>query len=182
MTREFHFFWQWDLKSPPEAIWPYAADTNRFNRDTGQPEVEMLDSVLGTRQVRMKLPIIKVEWEEEPFEWTYPYSFGILRTYSKGPIDEMRVQANFDPGPRGGTRVRYQTWMKTSNVLAQLGIPFVIGVIAKTRFEKAFRIYDRLANKRGAVIESVRPRGLSTGGRARHAWRRLRLRQHGSRG
>ena len=167
MTQEFYFDWHWDLQSSPQAIWPLASDTNRFNRDTGQPEVELLDHVKGVRHARMKLPVLRVEWEEEPFEWTYPYSFGILRTYSKAPIDEMRVQANFDPRPEGGTRVRYQTWIKTSNLLAQLALPFVIGVIAKNRFERAFRIYDRLANKRGSVIESASPRGLSAGGRTR---------------
>ena len=167
MTQEFYFDWHWDLQSSPQAIWPFASDTNRFNRDTGQPEIAMLDNVKGVKHVRMKIPLIQVEWEEEPFEWTYPYSFGVLRTYSKGPIAEMRVLTNFDPRPEGGTHVRYQTWMKTSNFFAQLAIPFAIGVIAKNRFEKAFRIYDRLANKRGSVIEIARPSGLSTGGRAR---------------
>ena len=167
MAQEFYFDWHWDLLSSPEAIWPLASDTNRFNSDTGQPEIEMLDNVKGTKHLRMKLPIIKVEWEEEPFEWTYPYSFGVLRTYSKGPIDEMRVQVNFDPRPEEGTHVHYQTWMKTSNILARLAIPFVIGVIAKNRFEKALRVYDRLANKRGSVITIGRPRGLSSKGRAR---------------
>ena len=167
MTQEFYFDWHWDLQSPPEAIWPLASDTNRFNRDTGQPEIEMLDNVKGTRHLRMKLPIIQVEWEEEPFEWTYPYSFGVLRTYSKGPIDEMRVQVDFDPRPDGGTQVRYQTWMKTDNILARLVLPFVIGVIAKTRFERVLRVYDRLSNKRGSVVEISRPRGLSSQGRAR---------------
>ena len=95
----------------------------------------------------MKLPVIRVEWEEEPFEWTYPYSFGVLRTYSKGPIDEMRVQVNFEPGTEGGTCVTYQTWIKTRNILAQLGMPLVIGVLAKNRFEKALRLYDRLAEQ-----------------------------------
>ncbi|HEY9527776.1 MAG TPA: DUF5939 domain-containing protein [Anaerolineales bacterium] len=167
MTQEFYFDWYWDLQSPPQAIWPFASDTNRFNRDTGQPEIEMLENVKGVKHVRMKIPLIQVEWEEEPFEWTYPYSFGVLRTYSKGPIAEMRVLTSFDPRPEGGTRVRYQTWMKTGNFLARLAIPFGIGVIAKNRFEKAFRIYDRLANKRGSVIEIARPRGLTAGGRAR---------------
>ena len=167
MTKEFYFDWHWDLGSSPEAIWPLASDTNRFNRDTGQPEIEMLDHVKGTKHLRMKLPIIRVEWEEEPFEWTYPYSFGILRTYSKGPIDEMRVQVNFDPRSEGGTYVRYQTWMKTGNILARLAIPFAIGVIAKNRFEKVLRVYDRLADKRGPVAEIVRPRGLGARGRAR---------------
>ena len=169
MTREFYFSWQWNLRSTPEAIWPFAADTNRFNRDTGQPEVEMLDNVKGTKHLRMKLPIIKVEWEEEPFEWTYPYSFGVDRTYSKGPIDEMRVQADFNPRAEGGTRLTYQTWIKTNNILAQLGIPFAIGVIAKRRFERAFRLYDRIADKdKGEpLIKIGRQRRLSSGARAR---------------
>ena len=170
MTQDFHFSWQWDLQSPPEAIWPYAADTNRFNRDTGQPEIELLDNVQGTKHLRMKLPIIKVEWEEEPFEWTYPYSFGVLRTYSAGPIDEMRVQVDFNPRPEGGTRILYQTWIKSDHILAPLAIPFVIGVIAKKRFEKALRLYDRIpgkTGKAGSVLDVSRPRGLSPGGRAR---------------
>ncbi|HSQ20156.1 MAG TPA: hypothetical protein VLR92_07265, partial [Blastocatellia bacterium] len=120
MAQEFYFSWQWDLQSSPQAIWSFAADTNRFNHDTGQPEIEMLANVKGVKQVRMKLPILQVEWVEEPFEWTYPYSFGIVRIYGKGPINEMRVQANFDPQPAGGTCVRYQTWIKTNNILAQL--------------------------------------------------------------
>jgi len=170
MAKEFYFSWQWDLQSTPEAIWPYASDTNRFNRDTGQPEIELIDNVMGTKHARMKLPIIKVEWEEEPFEWTYPYSFGIVRTYSKGPLDSMRVQVNFDLRPDGGTHVFYQTWMTTSNILAQIGIPFAIGVIAKSRFEKAFRVYDKLASKKSVaplLFETLHPRGLSAGGRAR---------------
>jgi hypothetical protein len=134
MAKEFYFSWEWDIQSTPEAIWPYASDTNRFNRDTGQPEIELIDNVMGTKHARMKLPIIKVEWEEEPFEWTYPYSFGIVRTYSKGPIDNMRVQASFDSLPNGGTHVFYETWMTTSNILAQIGIPFAIGIVAKGRF------------------------------------------------
>ena len=167
MAQEFHFFWQWDIKSAPEAIWPFAADTNRFNRDTGQPEIEMLSNVMGTKKLRMKLPIIKVEWEEEPFEWTYPYSFGIVRKYSKGPLDDMRVQVNFDPLPEDGTHVTYQTWINTSNLLAQIGIPLAIGVIAKGRFMKAFRLYDRIAKTGDLLLEGTRPRGLSSSGRSR---------------
>jgi class 3 adenylate cyclase len=166
MAKEFYFSWFWDIDSSPDAIWPFAADTNRFNRDTGQPEVEMLGNVTGTKQLRMKLPIIKVEWEEEPFEWTYPYSFGIVRRYSKGPISDMRVQANFTPLPEGGTRVHYQTWIVTSNILAQLGIPFAIGVVAKNWFEKAFRYYDSITDK-GSLLEPKHQRGLTSRGRAR---------------
>jgi class 3 adenylate cyclase len=168
MAQEFNFSWQWDLESSPEAIWPFAADTNRFNRDTGQPEVQMLDNIQGTRHLRMKLPIIRVEWEEEPFEWTYPYSFGVRRLYSKGPLDEMNAQVIFDRLPEGGTRLTYNTSIISSHFLAPLAFPFAIGVIAKKRFEKAFRLYDRIADKGGSVIDVVsRLRGLSLGERNR---------------
>jgi len=167
MTKEFPYSWQWDLESPPEAIWPFAADTNRFNRDTGQPEVDVLSNIKGQKQMRMRLPILRVEWEEEPFEWTYPYSFGVSRQYSRGPVDGMRAQVNFDRLPNNGTRITYKVWFYVSNILVQLGMPFAIGVIARNRFERAFRLYDRLADKRGSVIEIARPRGLSSAGRAR---------------
>lgn len=167
MAKEFTFNWQWDIKSSPEAIWSLAADTNRFNRDTGQPEVELLTNVKGTKLARMKLPILRIEWEEEPFEWTYPYSFGIARRYRKGPLDEMRVNARFDPLPEGGTRISYQSIFVTGNLLAQLGIPFGIGVIAKNRFERAFRKYDKIIQRGESVNEMPRRRALSAGGRAR---------------
>jgi class 3 adenylate cyclase len=167
MAQEFHFSWQWDLQSPPEALWGFAADTNRFNRDTGQPEVEMLGNVKGTKQLRMKLPLIRVEWEEEPFEWTYPYSFGVVRRYSKGPLDEMRVRVNFEPLAQGGTRLIYHTSILSSHVLAPVMFPLAIGVIAKNRFEKAFRLYDRLAKEAGRAVEERRRGGLSPSGRSR---------------
>ena len=34
---EFHYEWEWWLRSSPERLWPFVADTNRFNRDTGLP-------------------------------------------------------------------------------------------------------------------------------------------------
>lgn len=167
MAKEFSFTWQWDIQSSPEAIWQYAADTNRFNRDTGQPEVELLSNVKGTKRARMKLPILRVEWEEEPFEWTYPYSFGITRRYSKGPLDEMRTNAQFDPLPEGGTRITYSSTFITGNIFAQLGIPFGIGVIAKNRFERAFRKYDAIISRGESLTEMPRQRALSSGGRNR---------------
>jgi len=167
MSQEFRFSWQWDLESAPEALWPFAADTNRFNRDTGQPEVEMLDNVQGTKHLRMKLPIIRVEWEEEPFEWIHPYSFGVKRRYSKGPLDEMDVQVIFDPLPDGGTRLTYNTSIISSHILAPLAIPLAIGVVAKGRFEKAFRHYDRISGKDKLLPNETRRRGLSPGGRSR---------------
>jgi len=167
MTKDFQFSWQWDLRSSPEAIWPFASDTNRLNRDTGQPEVEVLSNVKGVKQMRMRLPLIRIEWQEEPFEWTYPYSFGISRRYSKGPVDAMRTQADFERLPTNGTRVKYVSTFQVSNPLIQLLTPFVIGILARRRFERAFRIYDEIVSRGESVTETGPRRRLSPAGRTR---------------
>jgi hypothetical protein len=37
---ELRFRWEWRLRASPERLWPFVADTNRFNRDTGLPPVQ----------------------------------------------------------------------------------------------------------------------------------------------
>lgn len=167
MTKEFHFTWQWDLKSSPEAIWTFATDTNRFNRDTGQPKVQVLSNVKGVKQMRMRLPILRVQWEEQPFDWTFPYSFSVSRIYSNGPVKAMRTDTGFDRLPNNGTRVTYRTSWVVSNPLVQFLMPFVIGVIAKKRFEKAFRLYDSITEKADSRIHIRSSLHLSHTGRAR---------------
>lgn len=167
MADEQHYHWEWDLKSGPEAIWPFASDTNRFNRDTGQPAVEMLGIEKGVRRARFRLPLIRVEWEEEPFEWTFPYSFGVDRRYRTGPLVEMRVEAKLEPRSDGGTHVLYDTWIKPRNFLIGWLLPFGIGVIARRRFERAFRIYDAIAAEGESPLTAQSRGGLSPTGRAR---------------
>ena len=109
--REYQYRWVFDLKSTPEQLWPFVADTNRFNRDTGVPQVQV-DSKRGRlrnarRKVRLSLYGMDVEWEEQPFEWIQPVRFGIERVYSKGPMARMRALADLTALSTGGTRVTY---------------------------------------------------------------------------
>ena len=96
--QEFHYRWEFDLQSSPEELWPFVANTNRFNRDTGVPPVEAVGEgytgVNARRRLRLHvLGLIPVEWEEQPFEWIRPFRFGVVRRYRTGPMAEMRVQA-----------------------------------------------------------------------------------------
>ncbi len=152
MAPEYHYSWQWDLKSEPEALWPLVSDTNRFNRDTGLPAMKLLGIRNGVRRVRFHFPLPFIEWEEEPFDWTYPSSFGIVRRYRGGPIAEMRVEVTLEARPEGGTRVNYQTWAQPRNALGSLGALIVIGLYSKYRFESVFRLYDRIAAGGGSIL------------------------------
>src|SRR6185295_9809937 len=94
--REYHYRWTFDLKSSAEDLWPYIADTNRFNRDTGVPRLEIdsgrKPSRNARRKVRLSIYGMDVEWEEQPFKWIRPVRFGIERVYSKVPMARMKAR------------------------------------------------------------------------------------------
>src|ERR1700730_15067646 len=144
---EFHYCWEYDLKSDPEKLWPFVADTNRFNRDTGLPSLESVGEQKVRRRPRLRFSSfgIPVEWEEQPFEWLRPSRFGITRRFFKGPMAELRVLAELSPRPGGGTKLVYQLWARPKNLLGLAAIPLQIGIIRWRRFAKAYRQYDGMA-------------------------------------
>jgi class 3 adenylate cyclase len=147
--REFHYRWVYDLKSTPEKLWPFVADTNRFNRDTNVPAVEVEPGKRALRNARRRVRLsvfgMPVEWEEQPFEWVRPERFGVKRTYSKGPVAEMQALAELSPKIGGGTRFIYSLHVRPKSLLGCIAIPVQIGFIGRRRFRRAFRKYDDLA-------------------------------------
>ena len=167
MAQEHHFTWEWDLQSSPETLWPFVSDTNRFNRDTGLPPIRLLNIEKGIRHVRFHFPLSFIEWDEEPFDWSYPYSFGIIRRYRKGPVAEMRVEVSLQPLPDHGTHLVYKNWFQARNFIGTLGILTVIGIFSKFQFGRIFHLYDGIAKRNGLVEEVARTGKLSQGQRAR---------------
>ena len=167
MAKEYHYKWTWDLTSSPEALWPLVSDTNRFNRDTGLPPTELLGISNGVKLVKYKIPLFRVEWEEEPFEWTYPYRFGILRRYRKGPLAEMRVDCRLERRQPSGTRLIYETWVKPANILGNVGIPLAIGIISAKRFDSTYKLYDQIASNDGSELFISQKEKLSSNRRTR---------------
>lgn len=165
--REYHYTWTYDLLSSHEALWSLASDTNRFNRDVGLPPVELVGIENGIRRVRLKIPLIALEWEEEPFEWMFPHRFGILRRYRKGPLAEMRTDCRLEPSAASGTRMTYDTWARAANLLGLLTIPLAIGVISARRFRHVFHNYDCIAHSGDPLAASSRRSNLSSSGRSR---------------
>ena len=172
--REFHYRWEWQLQSSPEELWPLVADTNRFNRDTGVPEVEDQGGEGGRltnsrRRLRLYKLGMAVEWEEQPFEWIRPYRFGVVRRYTKGPVAELRVQAELTPRPEGGTHLIYQVWAQPRSALGLTAIPAQIGFLSKRSFDAAIRRYDKLTAKGQAPLYAPAEANFAPGGRARLA-------------
>lgn len=157
-ANEFHYRWEFDLRSSPEQLWPFVADTNRFNRDTGVPkiEIEPNDKRLRNARKRVRLTIygLPVEWEEQPFEWIRPLRFGIERSYSRGPVARMRALAELTEKSGGGTRLTYDVWATPRNVLGRVFIPLQIKFGVSPKLRRAFENYDKLAVA-GIPVDSV---------------------------
>jgi class 3 adenylate cyclase len=150
MSRELHYHWEYDLKATPEQLWPFVADTNRFNRDTGVPSVEPARSTRerlrnARRRLRLSMYGMAVEWEEQPFEWIKPSRFGVARTYTKGPITEMRALAELTPRPTGGSRLSYDVSIKPRSFVSGLLVSLQFKLSSTRRFARAFRKYDQIA-------------------------------------
>lgn len=177
--------WEWALDAGPAALWPLVADTNRFNRDTGTPEI--LD-VAGPRppngRRRLRLAVLgrQIPYEEQPFEWVRPERFGVTRRYLAGPIAELRVLLELEPGTAGGSRLVYSVWARPRGLLGRVVIPVAIGRVARRRFDRTFRRYDRLAVEQAAqaTAASGRPVHLAPGGRERLACGRAELGEQGA--
>jgi class 3 adenylate cyclase len=156
--RELHKRWEFDLKSSPEELWPFIADTNRFNRDTGVPEIEVETGQKKLRNARRKVRLsiygLPVEWEEQPFEWVRPFRFGIERVYNKGPLARLRVLAELTPKDNGGTHLVYQVWSTPRHLPGALAASLQLSLTFARRFREAVRKYDEAAAE-GAAYDSA---------------------------
>jgi adenylate cyclase len=182
--RAFHYRWEFDLESSSEQLWPLVADTNRFNRDTGVPAVEILKTETSKlknarRRLRLSAFGIPVEWEEQPFEWIRPSRFGVVRRYTSGPMSELRVLVELVPRqkPPGqspiqahqplGTKLAYEVWATPKNIVGLIAIPIQIGIVSARNFAQTLRDYDELAKKGRTAASLSTTVEFVPGGRAR---------------
>lgn len=169
---EYHYRWEWQLHSSPAALWPLVSDTNRFNRDTGVPPVEVRTSGSPPGNERRLLRLyrfgVPIEWEEQPFEWVRPYRFGVVRYYTRGPVAEMRTLTELNPQPSQGTRLIYQVWARPRNLFGHIAIPAQIGLLSYRGFDRAFRLYDQAAaSARPSALQLPGGKQLAPGARER---------------
>jgi class 3 adenylate cyclase len=170
--REFHYCWEFELQSSPEQLWPLVANTNRFNRDTGVPPVEVAEAQAagGNARRRLRLHVlglIPVEWEEQPFEWVRPFRFAVVRRYRTGPMAQMRVRAELTAKAGGGTHLKFEVFAQPKSLLGVVAIPIQIGLISKRSFAAAFKRYDQVASYQEPILAEQSEPKFAPGGRER---------------
>jgi class 3 adenylate cyclase len=103
--------WEFRVPGTPEELWPYAGDTERFNRLIGTPAVtyrETPDPRGGIKRfASFRFRGIPMSWHELPYEWREPEHLSIRRIYPKGPMAEFLLQLRLVPDG-AFTRMIYQ--------------------------------------------------------------------------
>lgn len=140
--RDFHYVWDWLLRSTPEQLWPYVSDTQRFNRVAiGYTVRAIAEDDEGVQQVRAHY-VLPLAWDEHPFEWERPHRFSVVRRFLGPILRDFIVTTTLTPAS-AGTRLRYDVTARPATLLGLLAIPIQIGLISRRRFARTFRQIDR---------------------------------------
>lgn len=163
--------WNWQLQSLPKEIWPYITDTNRLFKDLKYPTVHKTDISQTVKPGFLQLAYNGLNryevWEEEPFEWEYPYRFGVKRHYQSGPFRNLRIQIDLQPNPKG-TKLVCELWVAPRRLgILSLLTTFKLKTIVKRRLKKAVHSYDTLALRGYKPFQNTQEHRLVRGGEKR---------------
>jgi class 3 adenylate cyclase len=144
MKRLYRYRKERHYAKPPEAIWPFIADTARINELSGAPvyQVEERADAQGRihRFASVGLGPLRLSWEDGYSEWQENRRLLQVRNFRNGPI--RRFQAAVDLYPDGtGSLVVYSSDIECVGVLGWLAL-------------KSGQI-DREGDRRLAVVEKL---------------------------
>lgn len=139
------YSWQWQLKSSPIELWPYVADTQRFNQAAHLPSPHFTEVPLeigGSALIGKVSKLgITVEYEDHPFQWIREQEFRNERIFKYGPLAHTRAHLLLEPNHLG-TLLKYHVEVTPANLLGVVGIPYQFGWEMRRNFERVFRQID----------------------------------------
>ncbi|HSO31238.1 MAG TPA: protein kinase [Labilithrix sp.] len=119
-----HMSWSWRLASPPEALWPFVANTDRFNRAVGLSPVTFHDEPRpeggSVRTGELKVLGMQLRWREFPFEWVKDREHSVFRWYRSGPVAAVWNRVTLAPTEEGGTELHHDIWLMPRGVIGQV--------------------------------------------------------------
>ena len=119
-----HMAWSWKLASSPASLWPFVANTDRFNRAIGQAAVHFTDEpnpVGGAlRTGEMRVLGMALRWREYPFEWVKNQEHSVFRWYRSGPLSALWNRVRLVPLEGGGTELHHELWLTPRGMIGQV--------------------------------------------------------------
>ncbi len=165
-----HITWDWQLTSKPKEIWPLISDTNRLFKGVGQPSIQKAYITHSIDPELLQLSYNGLNryeaWEEEPYEWEFPYRFGVVRHYQSGVFKDVKIQVDLHEN-ESGSRVQIDIWVTPRYRLLSFLAGINLKTIVKSRLKKLINTFDQLAISRRPQYQINKKRGLVRGGEKR---------------
>lgn len=142
-----HWKWTWRLAASPSRLWPYVANTDRFNKAVGLSPVTFTDARDPESGRTMKLAEIRalglhVRWREYPFEWVREREHSVFRWHKSGPLEALWNRVTLEPTDDGGTLLTHEVWVQPRGILGKLASYVEIGQRAASGFDRVYRQLD----------------------------------------
>jgi class 3 adenylate cyclase len=144
MKTVYHYRKERFFARPPEAVWPYVADSARINEISGSPSYLAEETVDAKGRVHRlasaKVGPLRMKWLETFGEWQENHRAMQNRDFINGPL--RHFTASVDLYPDGtGTRLVFTAEIECTAILGRLA--------------KAFGLLEREGDKRVATIERL---------------------------
>lgn len=160
-----HVAWSWKLASSPAALWPYVANTERFNRAVGLSPVNFTDEPQpeggSVRTGELRVMGMALRWREYPFEWVKDREHSVFRWYRTGPMAALWNRVSMTPVAGGGTELRHEIWMTPRGVVGQVASYVEIDRKLGAAVDRFYRHLDDVLQA-GALLDPFEPPHAAT--------------------
>lgn len=154
-----HMSWSWKLASSPEALWPYVANTERFNRAVGLAPVSFKDEPNpdggALRTGEQRVMGMQLKWREYPFQWVKGREHSVFRWYSTGPVSAVWNQVTMVPLEGGGTELKHDIWMTPRGMIGSFAA-FLEGSKLGPSIDRFYRRLDEIVSG-GNLVDPFEP-------------------------
>ena len=148
--KQLHFKWNWKLQSKPEELWDLVSDTNRLFKNLNLPTVQPTDISYEINGGHLQLSYNSIKyndaWIEEPYEWEYPYRYGVKRVFKSGAYHEARIHVELLPTNQG-TKLQYQVWLKPKNKVALFYTRLKNKLFLRAKLKSTLKKYARIVEE-----------------------------------
>ncbi len=135
---------------PPDRVWPYVAETDRFNRAMGLPAPEFTFEGKGlTRKLmaRTNFNGLKVEWREHPFEWIVNQRMSVLREFESGPFRWVANTVILEELADNRTRLIHEFQVRPQGWFGKVFTPVQFGFMTPRDLGRVYAEIEKLATR-----------------------------------
>jgi len=148
MTKQIiHYVWQWQLKSSPAELWPYASDTRRLNEAAALPRIEETIEIplaTGGSQLINRINFLgqSMLYEDWPYDWVHEQMFSNVRLFKNGLIARIEIKVELEPLANGGTQINHYVDVTPANWLGVLACPYQFGWKSRQASQQVYQQMD----------------------------------------